>query len=113
MFVIDAAAHAGRHASLLLVAPRRRLAMNKKMTARRPSIGRKSATLRALGGNRPVGPACNLHYRAGGAPTQYDGVLAERPRGVAPSGFRSGKPLKNLNEVARGQNARNCLGHMA
>jgi len=31
--------------------------------------------VRALGGNRPVGPACESDYRAGHATAQYDGVL--------------------------------------
>jgi hypothetical protein len=30
---------------------------------------------RALGGNRPVGPACAAKYRAGARAAQYDGVL--------------------------------------
>jgi hypothetical protein len=32
--------------------------------------------VRALGGNRPVGPACASDYRAGHATAQYDAVLA-------------------------------------
>ena len=41
----------------------------------------------ALGGNRPVGPACESDYRAGGVPMQYDGVLASGHSGSGPIGF--------------------------
>jgi hypothetical protein len=33
---------------------------------------------RALGGNRPVGPACGSEYRTRPRGTQYDGVLVCR-----------------------------------
>lgn len=44
--------------------------------------------IRALGGNRPVGPACEFDYRAGRHGTQYDAVLAGR-RNSATRGERS------------------------
>jgi len=34
--------------------------------------------VRALGGNRPVGPACESDYRSGSVATQYDAVLVGR-----------------------------------
>jgi hypothetical protein len=39
----------------------------------------------ALGGNRPVGPACESDYRTGCAPMQYDGVLV--------NGYSSADPI--------------------
>ena len=61
----------------------------------------------ALGGNRPVGPACESDYRTGGAPMQYDGVLANGCRGSDPMD----KPLKIRSEGLRG--VLDLLGHMA
>jgi hypothetical protein len=37
---------------------------------------------RALGGNRPVGPACDAKYRARSRAAQYDAVLV--PRRISP-----------------------------
>ncbi len=48
---------------------------------------------RALGGNRPVGPACESEYRAVAGGAQYDAVLGARWIGAWAGGRRSTKPL--------------------
>jgi hypothetical protein len=68
--------------------------------------------IRALGGNRPVGPACEFHYRAGRYTAQYDAVLRKAST-QAPAGPSSGPQVFEVagSNVSGRMGA--ALGHMA